>query len=362
MNKERLLLSIAIGLNLTERRGYVSGTARSSAAIGLVLDTFGRFWLGGQYHKRAMALADQCQDVASIGLAHVGMQYHEYALGNWQEAIEHSQRATEIYWEAGDVRKWGSPIIGCALLYNRKGMFDESLNLSKKAAQIAEEGADIQLLGWALHVIGLNLLCIGKLSGAIAHIEKSIELLQTVPDYFVLAIANGDLGRCYLRLVKIEQGLSILEENFQSITRQGLRGVHMTFSYNALAAARLFAAMQEKKPKRTKELKKAYQACKKSLKQGKRFIPGLPEALRLQGTYQWFEGKPAIAQKFWQRSVETAERLGAKYEEGLTCLEIGKRMGDLSLLERAETIFSEIGAKLDLDQTLELLGKGGNGF
>ena len=66
----------------------------------------------------------------------------------------------------------------------------------------------------------------------------------------------------------------------------------------------------------------------------------------------------APAQTWWERSVTVAEKLGARYELGVTYLEMGRRMRDRACLERAEATFIGVGAALELAQARELLRRG----
>jgi hypothetical protein len=77
--------------------------------------------------------------------------------------------------------------------------------------------------------------------------------------------------------------------------------------------------------------------------------------MRLQGTYEWLSGKPAAARKWWQRSLAEAERMGLRYEVGMIQIEMGMRLRERAQLVKAEEIFAEIGAELDLAKVRELL-------
>jgi len=85
------------------------------------------------------------------------------------------------------------------------------------------------------------------------------------------------------------------------------------------------------------------------------FRPGLPEAMCLQGTYEWLRGKPAAAPKWWQRSLLLAEEMGQRYGIGMTHLEMGRRLGERAHSERAEAILAETGAEWDLAQAREAI-------
>ena len=72
-------------------------------------------------------------------------------------------------------------------------------------------------------------------------------------------------------------------------------------------------------------LREVEAACRALVKHQKFDIAVRPPAYRLQGTYEWLRGHPEEAQKLWQKSLEHAEKLGARYEGALTRLEIGRR-------------------------------------
>ena len=77
-------------------------------------------------------------------------------------------------------------------------------------------------------------------------------------------------------------------------------------------------------------------------------------AARMQGTYEWLRGRPRKAEKWWRRSLDHAEKLGARYEGALTELEIGRRLGDPAALERAALAFEAMGAEHCLAQAVAL--------
>ena len=125
--------------------------------------------------------------------------------------------------------------------------------------------------------------------------------------------------------------------------------------FTSWAGAYLQAAEQSETIGRAAWLKKAGRACRAGMKLRKAFHPGKPEALRLQGRYEWLKGNTVQAQRWWQKSLAEAEALGMRYELGLTQLEIGQRLGEGVYLEKAEAIFTELGAELDLARSRELL-------
>jgi hypothetical protein len=78
--------------------------------------------------------------------------------------------------------------------------------------------------------------------------------------------------------------------------------------------------------------------------------------MRLRGTYESLRRKPDAALKWWRRRLAVALEIGRRFDQGMAHLEIGRRLGDRAHLERAEAIFSDIGAEWDLAQTRQALG------
>jgi hypothetical protein len=103
-------------------------------------------------------------------------------------------------------------------------------------------------------------------------------------------------------------------------------------------------------------IKDARLACRRALKAANTYVrPGVPEAMRHSGTYEWLNGKPSAARKWWLKSLRHAKEMGARYDLGMTHLEMGKRLNDREHLKQAEAIFAEIGADFDLAEARRLM-------
>ena len=87
-----------------------------------------------------------------------------------------------------------------------------------------------------------------------------------------------------------------------------------------------------------------------------RSVHCLAEAERNVGLVHWLDGKPKLALAWWTRSLETAERLGARLELARTLREVGRRLSDPrgptremrglpaeEYLARADAVFAELG-------------------
>ena len=185
--------------------------------------------------------------------------------------------------------------------------------------------------------------------------DEALDVLKSVPDYQVVAYASGTLGRCYLRQGNIQQALTVLEEGCQLIEKHRLRGFSCVPVRLHLAQAYLLDAEQAQGLTRDKAMEKAREACRVALRQVKFDRAAKITAYRMQGTWEWLSGRPKHALPWWQRSLTAARALGARYELGLTCLEMGKFSGDENYLKEAESIFKELGTKFDWLQAKKFL-------
>jgi tetratricopeptide (TPR) repeat protein len=189
---------------------------------------------------------------------------------------------------------------------------------------------------------------IGPLDEAVGQLQEAIELLTAIPDYPCLAEARAYLGLCYLRQGKLDQALQMLEQSNRLVATREVRGFQATTPRAGLAEVYLAKAEATEGHTRAVALNSAARACRAALKQGKADSRSVGIASRLQGAYEWFRGRADTARLCWERSMAVAEELGARYDLGQTYLEMGRRTGARTYLERAEQIFGEIGASLDL--------------
>jgi hypothetical protein len=164
----------------------------------------------------------------------------------------------------------------------------------------------------------------------------------------------GRLAACYLAQGRLEEAQALLDEHRALLRKYGIRGGNASSVLLGLAAAALAAVEQSAETARGARLKTARSACRAALKQAKVDATAFVAAARMRGTYEWLRGRPHKAEKWWQRSLDHAEKLGTLYEGALTQLEIGRRLGDRGALERAVSAFGTMGAEHWLEEAVVL--------
>jgi tetratricopeptide (TPR) repeat protein len=229
-----------------------------------------------------------------------------------------------------------------------QGDFPQAQAYGQELVRIGQDGADL-----LVHCLGHDVLAfvhqqLGELEQAISHQQKAIELAEAVPDILTRIGAGARLAQNYLRQGKLQPALDVLEASRQ-LSLEHKEPHHYATLCNATAEAYLLAAEQIPfgKTGRAEWMEKAGRACLLALKQSHTFRGRRAEAFRLQGRYEWLNGRPAGARKWWQRSLAESETLGMLFEMGMTHLEFARRLDERPHLEQAEAIFAKIGAKLD---------------
>jgi class 3 adenylate cyclase/tetratricopeptide (TPR) repeat protein len=354
---QRALLATLRSLNLAERSGFRYGMVRGSALFGIGLDFVARFGLARGYHARAMALAGESGDARLVGGATYGMALHEVIMGKLDAAFGYVGEAVEANRAAGDLPGWGaaSLMIGQSLAW--AGRFAEAMERGAELAGVGRDASDPTLETAGEMVQGLAQKGIGDLEQAVDHLNRSVEVAAKASHYYAGLVSGGELAQCYLRGGDLERAALAID------AAEKLRPLYLSPGGNAFipliharAERLLLAAERSNGAERDRWLGQAGPACRDGLKRIKFFRLAGPEAMLLQGRFDWLSGRNSVARSWWDKSAHEAARLGTRYDEGLAHAEIGSRLSERGELEKAAEIFAEIGARRDLARTTELLG------
>ena len=355
-NAERSLMCMLRLLNLSEQRGYPLGVVFGSSLLGIGFDFLGLSTLASWYHHMALDVALKLQLPWALAHAYFGLQFHVAYRGELGQSLAYGRQCVQASIQTGDVGNIGITTSLLAWVLVHWGKMTEGLVHSQEVIRLGQDAEARAVWCWGETTQGYALRRLGRLQEAIEHQQKAIELAEAIPDYVYRIAAGAELGLCYLRQGDCNRALSELEICQRVATEQHVIEPNcLATTYLYTAEAYLFAAEHGDVSERVTWLNKAQRACRAALKQAPKMQAKWPKAIRLQGTYEWLGGKPSVAQKWWQKSLAEAERMGLKYDIGMIHLEMGKRLGDRVHLEKAEAIFAEIGAELDLAKVREFL-------
>lgn len=355
-NSERFLWLALRLLNRSEQHGYSRGIVMGSEGVGIVLDYLAFFKLAGWYHRTGVAVAERLRQPYAIGAAYAGLTAHELYSGGPSEAIAHSRRSIQACLEGGDLTEAGVPMGYAGWLTANKGDFAGALASAQELIRMGRDAGIRAFRCWGETIKGHVLQKQGQLQDAIVCQQKAIELAKIIPDYLYHIIARTELALCYLSQGDWQAALTELETCQRFAAQYNVVEPYGRVStLNQLAEVYLFIFEHGGRSDRSVWLEKARVACQSGTKAAAGCKLQEPKAMRLRGTCEWLRGKPAIAQRWWQKSLAQAERMGMRYDEGLTYLEIGQRLGERRHLEKAEGILGEIGAALAVAKVKDLL-------
>jgi hypothetical protein len=226
------------------------------------------------------------------------------------------------------------------------GRVGDSKDRGAELVRVGCDGADRQVWGWGLAMLGAHLHVEGAVDEAVAYLTQAAELLEAVPDYVWIGISRAELGHCYLRQMQPRQALVAFEDCNRYVTEHGVSGYFCAAARNGLADANLLAADQASGVARSDFLKKARRASPGGPSR-RQTRPRTPAGrLPCPGHVRVVHGAPGIWWLCWRRSLAMAETLSQPYESGLTHLGIGKREADRQHLKAAEVVFDAMRIQL----------------
>lgn len=354
-NIEGFLFGVIYGLNLSEQRNLAFGIGMTSAALGLIFDFVQVYGVAEAYYRRAFAVALYAQDPRVTDAARSMFTIHELILGKLDASLENSTQAAAAAQETGDLVRWGFDIQQVGSVLNYRGDFTRAIQEGATLVRLGQDANALQLECWGEMVQGVAQNRCGMPGEARAHLERAFSLATQVPDYYSGVVVCGELARCMARQDDFTQAHQVLENGAQLRAKFKAGGDTYTRLVHGQAETYLLQAEQASPAEKEEWLRKANRACRAAIKEIKAFLPGAPEAMLLQGRYEWLRGKPTAAQKWWNKSLAQAERMDLRYDKGKTHFEMGQRLGEREHMEAAAQIFSEIGAELDLARTRKLL-------
>jgi class 3 adenylate cyclase/tetratricopeptide (TPR) repeat protein len=353
---EHMLLTTLTCINFSERTGYVPGIVFSSCTLVFIADVFSLHRLAGFFLRRAVALAEQTQDPGALVGLHMQLCVSAWLAGELGKAVEYGLKGADIarrhgYWH---VNMWGLLNFAAAYSCTLRGDLDGASAIGHELIRFGRDANDPDIWCMGLLSLGWAQERRGEFEASLASLDKAIELAEAVPAHISRIFAGSLLGRCYFRLGDVERSITVLKHAEDYRTAHGVRGYECETPL-ALFATFLAAAEQGTGVDKEEYLSRAKRASKEVFRSAKVYRYCLPEAMRLQGKYEWIRSKSSSAQEWWQKSIKTAEEMGARYDLGMAHLEMGHRLNDRDHLERAEAIFAEIGAQFDLSQTRDAL-------
>jgi tetratricopeptide (TPR) repeat protein len=342
-DQERLTWDVLVQLNVAERGAGPTYVVRGAMSVGIIFDILGQAGVAGRYHDWAGRLAEFLDHPVARADAATGVSWHHVYAGRLDEAYAAGHESARWYAAAGQIHKWGGAM-GTAMHVERyQGSLDRMRADATKVLKAGEEAGDPMLRGWGNQALAFASRLAGDIDAATEGIEAALAIYRPVPSHGSIAEATADLAACRLAAGRVDEAIETYREAVAVLDVHQLRNFEAAAPRTGLAEALLARAEGATDAgARARDLDDAGRAAELARKHAKAFRAGFPNAARVTGTERWLRGDQAGARTWWARGLESARRIGARYDEARIQRDIGRLSGDGAATDAGEGIMSEI--------------------
>ncbi len=355
-NLEKTLLDALRGLNRAEMVGAKDSLSMGMAGISYACTSLNLIRLPKLYLDQALQISQTATDAPARGFVFDIAGVYYYLHGQLTEAQKYFELSKKVYSDIGNLVELASVESQLANIKFVRGDFRSARSLCEQNVDMAREMQNIQTECYFQEGVAKSSSMLGDWEDVVEQMLCSIELCRKIPNYLTYVETLGYLAWHYLRAGMLEKAFPLLEEAQLGIQKYRTYGQNNMQVYNTYAEACLLKAQQDQ-PEKKQWLRKTGYWLKQGWKQGQSARIYITETMRLRGTYEWLQGRPAHARHWWERSLQEADTMGERYFAALTHMEMGARLGDPDHLQKAESIFEEVGARPDLEKVRGLLKK-----
>jgi class 3 adenylate cyclase/tetratricopeptide (TPR) repeat protein len=323
-----------------------------------------QFLLAGDYAAaiqaglRALAIGESQEDVAIqvVANGYLGTVYG--ARGECREAVRHCEAAIALIPEGLAQERFGQGTIQGSLVRDtlaralgELGQFAEAVGRFREATKIAEEAGHVHSLVFPLLGLGTLKLDQGDFAGAVARLERGLDLCRTREVPFLLHDFVWALGAVYHGTGRRAEGVALMEDAARGLAERSVRWSRWPGRVGALGGAYLLDG------RLADAARIAEEGLEAARQRGERGVEG--QLLRLLGDIASHPDRFEVdtAEAHYRQALALAEELGqrplmARCNLGLGKLyrRTGKREQAQEHLTTATTMYREMDMRFWLEQ------------
>jgi class 3 adenylate cyclase/tetratricopeptide (TPR) repeat protein len=306
-------------------------------------------------------------DVKVVLSYELSVLFHSLVAGDWDGVKECNYDLINQNLNLGEFFNVSLYLIFHTWRSVERGCFSEAQAMIDKASDIADVYEFDYARGMSINNYLLLLGKYGKLHQALSEIENGIEIHRKIGQEEHIFWLYNYAARIQIMLRDVsgaEEALKHVREALSGKTAApmwlgtSLRNEFMFCLYRLEESIKAGDKIEISKYR-----KRTILSGRKAVKISRKYAPMRTEVLRQMGTYYWLIGKKKKAIKWWGRSIEEGECLGARLELSRTYFEIGKRLLEEKskyqelkgvkteeYLGKARSMFKEMDLQWDLDQ------------
>ena len=350
-----------------------------SKELGMSLLTYGALIGNLSLFKKAQSIMKRAGGMLKDnnyewGLAR-NLGYHGYLYmwmgedDNYQKAISYTKQSTEMNQKIGDMWEFAIMEQVLGLLYFYKGEYDTALEHYLPYSEISQKNRDAHGISCAQDLTSRVLIEKGELGRAEVLEKESIAISEKEKIWFVACRVNADFGYNNFEQGKYDEAVKYLEKARKIDREQGATFAfdYIVYLYHYLADAYIEKYKSElsslDKKQKKQELKKIRNACLWAGVRNLTWPNHRGGALRANGKYNALISHNKIAERYFLKAIKHTRRISRPYELLRSLYEYAKFLESRGKAEQARSKYQEahdiskqIGAKLYIQRTAQVLG------
>lgn len=346
-------LSLASDILRTAGNSSPAAKAQILNAKGWIFFLRGNFESAQDTLESALALVEETDEFSTIASILNRLGAVSYQLRDYIQAVNYVRKSLEMRRTLGDLS-------GEARLYNNLGLLGLMSGELREAEanfiqsiELLEKVGDTEGIALANINIGLVRYDLGDYGSAEKHLEKARSVAEKIGHRFYLGLANMYLGRLETACEEYQHAVDFLEESLQIFEELGaednLIDAMCYLAENFLTWGNLDCSIQWSQRAISALTNDGAEPDGGSVQAGR--------VLRVQGSIYRLQGNLDQASRFLLKSqgifsaaMEKLESARTDYELGLLALDMNDFEGAQKHFKRAKDIFSDVGAKKELER------------
>ncbi len=366
---ERLKYVRAVLKILNHVESYIGegmALAKVFLGYGTLLMSFTRFKDALKYFYMSLEKSKEINDQYCTGRSYELIGYcHEWH-GEYRDAIENYTKALEIFSSIGDSHEMGITLNGMSNSYFFLAEYENLKKTNKKFFELASNSHDHYQMCNALIFRAVYYLGTGNASLAEASTVQANTLSKENRLWMPYCITHILLGTIYQYSGAIEKSISHFEKAKELYEKHRFLKYYTILIYPHFAEAYLLDFCSKKsltKKQKNYYIRRIGALCKTALKETERWVSFYHYSLIVAAKYFALIGKNTKAEKYFLRGIEYSAKVGMKFdhanglfEYGLFLAHKGEPETSRKNIESAYQIFSEIGARTQIEKLSDMLG------
>jgi predicted ATPase len=323
---------------------------RSGAAV---LYRQGENSLAGEWCRNSLDIAEMLGDEEVLAQGNYSMGAILVRQGDFAGAVEHCRRSVSLYEKLGNLLGQSQAYNNLALAYDMQGDWGGAARYYRAASDILERIGYAEGQAMTATNLGEIFLLQGELDAASEQYHRALGIVERLGHPYGMALLNMNLGAVYSRGKRWNEALEHLERSLELFQEIG--------SEEFLAE---LCRHQAEVALGRGEIDQAVEHAQRSLDcvqaQGAEMEEG--PTRRVLGRSLVQSGDLSRAKEELEQALALALEMDNRYEAARARLELGRlyiQIGEseegMGLVRDAASLFKDLGASLDLQETDELL-------